>query len=305
MSENIAHVALLEDALRLIQTSPSLTGAFRETARTQAAACRLGSITRWGDRFTVGLLERIRGEWPDPEKRPEAAKRLAFVLGWLSHRAADRQVKPLIRQVEPEPERLPRESTIYHDAAVYRNVFQGRSDDPYAGVFDAQSGQPIDREPALEAASRLAETLLQAQLIRLHTLIPEPEDVWAWIGNVTQRVQKFNDVLPRYAAAILAPDPDKWRNYVEEPNYYDGADPIVAEARHLHEKFGLQVPEGAAEVNLDSLLAAPVRGHYGEALQLGLTYTRAASRFFDEAIDADALHEAFKIGVPGRDGLGV
>ncbi|MGF1484447.1 MAG: hypothetical protein ACFBZ8_08780 [Opitutales bacterium] len=303
MSENIAHIALLNDGLRLLLASASITESFHYTAREQVAVCRLGSITRWGDRFTVGLLERIRDEWPDAEKRPEASKRLAFVIGWMSHRAADRQVKPLLREVEPEPLGKPRECTIYHDAVVYRNVFQNQPDDPYAGVFDAAAKVAIDAKPEMARASQLAETLLQAQLIRLHTFIPEPDDVWAWIGNVSSRIQHFQDSLPRYAKAILDPDPELWRKFVEEPNYYDSEDPIVAQARALENEHAMQVPMQSTDPLAN--LVVDAHSHYGQALQLGLTYMVAASRFFDREISAEDLHEAFKIGVPGRDGLGV
>jgi hypothetical protein len=38
---------------------------------------------------------------------------------------------------------------------------------------------------------------------------------------------------------------------------------------------------------------------------MALGYGLAANAFFDGRIDRDALHERFKIGIAGRDGLGV
>ena len=94
MSENVTHTGVLDDCFRLMLVSDEICDAFKEVAQSENDFARLGGITRSGDRFTVQLLTDFRKRWEGRRPEDKLEPKLAFVLGWLTHRAADRQMKP-------------------------------------------------------------------------------------------------------------------------------------------------------------------------------------------------------------------
>ena len=60
-----------------------------------------GSITWAGDHFTVGLLTDLRTGWRERTREDRFEEKLVFVLGWLTHRAADLEMKSVFRGAEP------------------------------------------------------------------------------------------------------------------------------------------------------------------------------------------------------------
>lgn len=126
MSERITHTAVLDDCVRLAERWHGVSPGVRSALRRRHDLARLASATRWGDRYTVAMLERIRRERPDGELSGPLESRLAFVLGWLAHRAADRQMKPLIREarVRDGDQTTPSECSVYHDVCILREVYR-------------------------------------------------------------------------------------------------------------------------------------------------------------------------------------
>ena len=123
MSENVTHTGVLDDCFRLMLVSEEICDAFKEVARSQNDFARLGGITRSGDRFTVQLLTDFRKRWASRKPEDKLEPKLAFVLGWLTHRAADRQMKPVFREAEPDRTQSPSDCSVYHDAFVFNEVF--------------------------------------------------------------------------------------------------------------------------------------------------------------------------------------
>ena len=63
MSENITHIAVCDDCLRLMPQIPDICDAFKQVARDHLDIAQLGSVTRSTDRFNPELLKRLRGDW--------------------------------------------------------------------------------------------------------------------------------------------------------------------------------------------------------------------------------------------------
>jgi hypothetical protein len=287
MSENITHTAIADDCLRLLRAAREICPAFQEVARDQREVARLGGITRYGDRFTVRLLESFRARWPTRQPADQLEPKLAFVLGWLAHRAADRQMKPVFREADPDHSQDPTECSVYHDAFVFREVFAGGRDEPYhPAMFD-------DR---WQSADEVLRALLQRALLELHTLIPDGDDIEGWLDRLLGLRQTYQVDRARYAEAILRPDPAKVQRFIVAMNFYDPADPIIVAARALQRGEPADVTAAAD---------APARSHYGQALQLGWSYLKAASDFFTGELSAAELTARLNIGRPGRDGFGV
>lgn len=79
----------------------------------------------------------------DRGETPERIDQLAFILGWITHRAADRQMKPVFR-ANPDPEgRNPALCSVYQDAFVFANLMVPNGRDPYdPDMWHSPNGEP-------------------------------------------------------------------------------------------------------------------------------------------------------------------
>lgn len=300
MSENIVHTGILDDCFRLMANSDEICESFKEAAVAHRDFARLGTITRWGDRFTVDLLSTFRERWASRSDDDQLDVKLAFVLGWPCHRATDRQMKPVFREAEPNRTQKPSECSIYHEAFVFHEVFQSGRQNPY---HEATFERSLESLPAaaidVEATEELLRVIMQRALIEMHTFIPDAEDIEGWFERLFARQQRFYVDLERYAAAITDPDPAKVKRFITDVNFYGREDPIIAGAR------AIQCGEAIEASAIVDMTRAPAASHYGRALQLGFTYLLAASDYFIGAIDRQRLYERLDIGKLGRDGIGV
>lgn len=287
MSENITHTAVVDDCRRLALHAESICAAFKQALRAHPDAARLGGVTRHGDRHTVDLLEAYRRALPAGSNRDRLLEKLAFVLGWLCHRAADRQMKPIWRKLLPDeqPGQSPTECSIYHDVFVLREVYEHARGQPYALLYPAPASAPAEWESLLWAA-------WQRMLIAIHTLIPDDDAVDGWLDKLLDRYQRLGVDLSRYANALAGPDPDKLKRYVEDVNFYDRRDPIIRLARAL--AAGRRPPVPLAE----AVDRARRQSHYAQALRRGFLYIEAAGDYFAGRMDRSELARRLDIGRP-------
>ena len=301
MSENVTHTGVLDDCFRLMQVSDEICDAFKEVAQSQNDFARFGGITRSGDRFTVQLLTDFRERWADRKPEDKLEPKLAFVLGWLTHRAADRQMKPVFREAEPDRTQSPSDCSVYHDAFVFKEVFAGGKEAPYStATFEAgMQSLPVAGALGVADVETFFRALLQRALIELHTFIPDRDDIEPWLEKLATLRQQFYVDVDRYAAAIYRPDPVKVKRFITDVNFYDGEDPIVAATR------GIQHGEGVTASQVKEAAGAEAKSHYAQALQMGYGYLCAASDFFTSDMTPEALKERLDVGQPGRDGKSV
>lgn len=301
MSESITHTAVLDDCLRLMLAADEVCPAFCEAARRHRDFARLGVVTRAGDRHTVRLLKSFGERWA--ARRPEhlLEAKLAFVLGWLCHRAADRQMKPVYREVELGREMKPTECSVYQDAFLFREIYASGPDSPYHPRFfePGLASFPAARGLEIGAVEELCQALLQRSLVSLHTLIPDDQDAEGWLEHLFKLRQEFRVDVRRYAEAIARPDLQKLRRFIVETRFYDPQEPLIAAARAL--QHGQALP--AAKVR-DGLRGEPAT-HYGKALKTGCGYLLAASELFSGKLSEEAANQRLEIGKPGRDGRNV
>jgi len=301
VSESIAHTAVLDDGFRLVGASDCICSDLKQVAASHHDFARLGSVTRSGDRFTVQLLGRFRSRWEGRDAEDRLEPKLAYVLGWLSHRAADRQMKPVFRALDPDCPRSPTDCSVYHDAFLFREVYASGKQTPFgqATVQSDLSSLSADAGFDVPAAEALLRDLLQRALIGIHTFIPDAGDVEGWLDRLFALQQGFQVDVRRYAEAIKNPDPDRVRRFITEGDFYGPEEPIISAARRLQR--GENVPSSQVE---DAYSAHPV-SHYARALKLAFGYLRAASAFWTGDIALGDLPERFDIGQPGRDGMSV
>jgi hypothetical protein len=301
MSENITHTAVVDDCLRLMLASESICSPFKTAAQQHLPMAQLGCMTRAGDRCNPGLLDNFRTRWSQRKPDDHLEAKLAFVLGWLCHRAADRQMKPVFRRFHPPEQRQesPTECSIYHDAYLFRTIYANGQEPPYYPAMFGDQFRILHEKIDVENVQKLARILLRRALIEMHTLIPDTENPEKWIDQLLTRRQEFYVNLERYDRAITHPDPEKVKLYITDDNFYDPDEAIIASARKL--QHGLHI----APADIKSALESKPHSHYGTALHTGMRYLCGASDFFSSEMTVDRLHTILDIGKPGRDGIAV
>ena len=285
MSENITHTAVTDDCARLAIYSPTICALFKDVLSQHLDIARLGGITRSGGKFVVSLLGRYREAWSESEPGDLLGQKLAFVLGWLCHRAADLQMKPIFRAVDGECAESPTDCSVYHDVFLFRAVYANGQGEPYApGILSLDAG-------ALEDVLR---SLWQRALVGMHTFIPDQEDIEGWLERLFRTRQQFYVDIERYAEAFAHPDPDKVRRFLDEVNFYQDRDPLIRLARSI------QAGTPETEIDLPAALgAAATQSEYAQALRRGFLYLEAASDYFEGQIEETALADAFERGKQG------
>ncbi len=101
MSENITHTAVCDDCLRLMSQISNICDAFKQAASDHLDIAQLGAVTRSTDSFNPGLLKRLRDDWDGRQPKDNFESKLAYSLGALCHRAADRTMKPVFKKAAP------------------------------------------------------------------------------------------------------------------------------------------------------------------------------------------------------------
>jgi len=249
----------------------------------------LGGSTRHGDLHNPGILSTVRDGWPSRKPDDLLEAKLAFVLGWITHRAADRQMKPIWRRDLPNEKATgsPTDCSIYHDVFILKNVYGAGTEGFFAGV-DAEHLQASDSNRVEQALS----ATWRRMLITIHTFIPDDENAEQWLENVMKARQSLSVDLKRYAEALAAPDAEKWKRYIDDLNFFDESDPALALA--LGKPGGQAVLDGALEPSQN-------QSYYAQALVKAACYVRAASAYFTRDIDIDTMSERLDIGRPEVD----
>lgn len=290
MSEHITHTAVMDDGARLAIHSPEICADFKAVLRDKMAICRYTAMTRSGDMFTVRLLRGLRDHWPQRRAGDLSEEKLAFVLGWRCHLAADRTFKPVYRQLQPEyylrgDDELGGASdvSVYHDVVVFREVYDSGRAEPFrpcALDFRLETHPAAGALPT-GALERLVLASWQQQLLGIQS----KKDAAHFQTN---RIEVL-----RYAAAYHSPDPDKLRRYIFEPNFYNPRDPLIALARSI------QRASPRKDIDLkQALAAAPRQSQYAQALERAYRYLHAASEYFLGRIDERELEARCDVGKP-------
>ncbi|MCR8633282.1 hypothetical protein [Paenibacillus radicis (ex Xue et al. 2023)] len=303
MSEHVTHTAVLEDCFNLMYASENIHASFKEVGKKFPQFAQFGSVTRSGDKFTVNLLKDYRSRWETRTAEDRLDYKLVFILGWLSHRAADRQMKPVFREHEPESTEFPTDCSIYHDAFIFSELYAKRHNTPFhfemASFEKGIESLPIAAEFNITALTDFYRILHQRALIEMHTFIPDTENIEGWMDKLYARHQEQIIHMDRYANAIVTPDPAKVKRFVVEPNFYDRNEPILQLTAAL--RNGAEV----SQQELAAVLDTEPRSHYAIAIKTGFHYIYNASQFFSGNLEEEALRDKLDIGKKGRDGISV
>ncbi|MFW6270543.1 MAG: hypothetical protein ACOC4G_10740 [Bacillota bacterium] len=299
MSEHIVHTSILKDSFLLIKNSQEISSKFKEIANDYEDFALLGSITRGGDNFTVDLLNAFQKRWQDGADDELLPAKLAFVLGWLSHRAADRQMKPIWRGSDFPTDQSPTECSIYMEAFMFREYY---SDDLKLNRAilseELENNCLLDNPEQVEKVVNLFRAIIKRVLIEMHTFIPPYQgDIEEFLERLFSAQQEFKeDVIERMASAIVNPDPEKTKKYITDINFFDHQDGIIEVAQKLRQG------EDVANSEFENKINEKPKSHYGKALAMSYSYILKADQFFKKRINLEELKEGLDINKPGRHG---
>ena len=295
MSENITHVAVCDDVTRLASRHPEVHPYFDKVLHAYQDVARFGAGTQSADRWTVDLIAWARGEMvrPAADRDARVGQKLAFVLGALTHRAADRLMKPIIYYPEQtEGHEGFVEATIHCDIFIFKEVYGG-GEGPHAGPYP----KAILTGPATEAQRQVEEyfrVLWRRAIVAMHTFSPDRSDMQGWLDKLLNTLQQFPMEMERYARIAAEWDPAKVKRYLEDTHFYARDDALIRCARNIqHER-----PVSAHDVMAALAATTDESSRYARALAKGLGYVIAASRLFEGDISADEAKTRFDVGVP-------
>ncbi len=306
MSEHITHVAVYEDAVRIIQRSGQFSDSFKTVLEEEYDSGMITCGSRGNHLFAVPLLEETREAWKAGKTNREIKQKLAGAIGWITHRAADRHVKPLFWAVDDEnnPKFSGNEYRIYHDVSSYNEVYDGGKKNtlsPYEHFTPALMVKGMKTEPAandvdVHAVEPLFTTQWQSDFLQLHQLTKNPDYSDEWLKKMFKNTQDYQENWKLYIQAFNDPDPEKWEKYISGPNYYNRDDDIIRFVR------GIQEGQPDDTINLeDALDKAKQESHYAQMLRKCYDFIMAANKFFDYKIDKIAVYDGLEIGEMWRE----
>lgn len=296
MSDHIGHLAFFDDTARLALLHDAVHPWFKRLIGSHRDDAHMGTVTRYADKWSVGVFEWARGELAKPEADRDANldRKAAFVLGAITHRAADRHTKPITRAFAGHDDRggQANEAKIMQDLMIFREVYgQGRGD--HAGVltpdlFDAPTTEPQ------AAARRWFRLMLRRELIAMHTIRSDAESIHPWLDAFFERLQTFPKSLELYARLNSEWDPAKVDRYLVRPRFYDRDDSIIALARRVQD--GASADHGAVLAAMEATDASS--SWYARGVKRAIEYTLSAGEIVGGEIDRDEAERALDIGVP-------
>ncbi len=295
MSENITHMAVFEDSSRLALHSPHVCTAFKETLKKHWEVARHGSVTVSGDNSTVHLLNFTRANWKTRRPEDHIDERLAYLLGWRCHLAADRTFKPVYRRLDKEHYLKALDGvsdcTIYHDVTIFREVYKGGKIHPFreSSLDYRLESHPAGQALPVSVLQDLFGAQTQSQLIELQSFLSDDSNFDAWLELVFARLEPYNVELNRYADAHHNADRDKLYRFIIKPNFYDRKDALIQLARGVQDN---EIPD----IDIDAALSAADTGsQYAQALKLGHEFLAAASDYFEDKIDEATFSKRSRI----------
>lgn len=288
MSDLLTHWAVFDDTRRLAALDGSIEHLFHELMNSDPEYARLGAISRGGNRLMPAVLRDARARWPEGDPDGSLRRRIAFVLGGLTHQACDNAMKPIFTSVAGSDwdqahhavqDQRPgadaqymvhNEISAYYDTHVFREVYLSGHEEPFSRFLLA--GVEDEPERALEAFVR---SLFQRALLSSHTLSPDPTDPIGWLDRLFAMTQELYVDVGLYVRVFQEPDEALVSRYHVTDRFYLADDPIIRVARSVHRTGS--VPSGFQG---EALAVDSNASGYGKALATSLAYLRNCSSFW-------------------------
>ena len=293
MSEYITHIAVQEDTRRLALQADGICEAFKTSMKESPDAMRMGSASRGNSTFIVQNIHHFRDLWEKRKPEDRLEDQLAFTLGWITHRAADRYFKPRYGIYDKNPENAhPVDIRIYHDVVVYDKVYGNGKHPPFSTGFaekDMQS-HPAAAQLDVTQAEAIFGPLYQADFLALQSFetVSSGQEL---MDRINSQFATFTVDFRRLIDLVNNPDPEDMQQMIIAPNFYDEEDPIIKMARNI------QHGESVVGMDLTEALATEGQSQYAQTLSKAFNWIAEASRYFEHQSDKDqdGMYDTFNI----------
>ncbi|MCC5828868.1 MAG: hypothetical protein JJU36_05415 [Phycisphaeraceae bacterium] len=299
MSDHIAHLAICDDVFRLSMPHPEIHPTFKVLMAEFRDDAHMGSVTRTADLWSAQVIQWAgeQARLPEGQRDPLTMRKLAFVLGSLTHRSADRLTKPITKCWQGDDdsgrqEDEANESKIMQDIMAFREIYGGGSG-PNADPFTAATlATPVsDGQAKLEEYFRV---LLRRALIAMHTIKPDHHNIQPWLDAFFKGMQTFPKRLEQYARLAAQWDQAKVNKYLIGKRFYDREDELIRIARSIQHGSVIQPERIVAAVKA----CDQSQSRYARALAKAVEYLLAAGELYDGRLDLEEAQLRFDVGVP-------
>jgi hypothetical protein len=289
MSEHITHIAVYEDSARIFQAiRDEFPKVFLASLRRSYDSGLLCSGARGNHLNAIPIIEKYKNREAGTLKLEET-EQIAGAIGWLTHRAADLQMKPLFRIIEDEnhPVFSDNECQMYHDAIVFKEVYQGgqvSTSSEYENLSPAtlshrMKDSPVSQLLNVPAVESVFSHYYLNELARLQKLDPN-EDITAYADNLIDKSQDMYEDLRIYINAFQSPEYHKLTEYIHNFNVYNSSDPLIKIVRDI--QLNKHYPD-ASEV-YKALDTGDQQCQYAQALKKSYDFIKKAGDFFEGKI---------------------
>lgn len=299
MSEHLTHVAIFEDSYHIVKHSKEkFTAAFHESLDKAFDSGLFCSGSRGNHFFSIPLLEKNRDIYKQGKATLKHLEQIAGAIGWITHRAADHQMKPIFRIIENQknPVLTSTEKQMYDDAESFRQVFNGgkkTSTSPYSLLTEATLSTGMKPHPATDhihtdVFENIFTHYILHEMLLTNNFIQQEQDVEVLVDKIIGQSQDLYEDLRIYIRAFENPEPVKQTAYLLKHNYYNPDDQIIQFVRYAQEHH-----KPHPSINLDYALGQTEgKSLYAQALKKSYDYLLAASDFFDGKIDKSTVYDA-------------
>ena len=294
MPENITHVAVVDDCIRVASRWPEICPALKDALTQHLEIARLGGLTRISP--YLRLLEKLRDSWTNRRPEDNLEMKLAFTVGTILHQAADIQMKPVYHSFGGREPYL--ECSIYTDVHLLGQIYGAGKDDAHWPYSPALLDLSAETLPAIQGFSAkdledLSRVLLMRAYIALHTFQPGL-DILDWMDRFFLLRQNYFISVQQYAEVFTNPNPEKVKRYVVDTNFYNPEDPLIQLARTI--QAGNAVDGGRIE---EARSRAESQSQYARAVARGCKYVRASSLFFENEMSRAEAIRALELPLKG------
>ncbi len=287
MSEEIVHFAVADDARLLVLASERFCQPFKDVLSGHVEKLRLGALTRGTEKFCGSLIEAIRDRCQGQSPQGRDADKLAFCLGTLCHRAADRLCKPLYASQSFDGRYTPRQIRICQDVFIFDRVYGKGRRTPYRpDALDPVLPLPGGLEWDAETFEQYVHTLLQRMLLRAHTLKPADE-ADTWLDELFSRLQEFKEDFGFWHKLLTEGDEELFSRSVEQVNFYNDADPLLDLLRDLRSGQSLQADAIEQRFRLPDKSSV-----YARCVSASCGYIQLAGEFWQGRMDRRAFFDS-------------
>lgn len=263
----MTRLALIRDAIALAAQDATLPETLLNALSAPQDVAAMGMLFP-SEASAIDFLAAIHHRWFRRSAESDQ-HRIAIATSYFVHRAAERRIEYSLTASEIATAELD-QAKLYQDAEVIRGLM-------------AEPPQTVDQ------ALTLFTALDQRLRIDIHTFIPDETDQRAWVTRLLDWDEAQDVLFRQFAEAVAAPDPGQQARYVDGPNFFNSADPLIAAARS-NGAIGA-VPIGLGQSSI-----------YAQALADCQQTLSLVGQFIDQSLDAEALTQQLTQPLDSRTG---